>query len=77
MRITEKDLKIAVERLNDMAPKSKFGAFVLDAAYGGWRLDQYINPKSTAIRTVSGCGYVPKRELYNWMQAYMSGMESN
>ena len=80
MRITEKDLDIAVERLNELTGNPIKGIlkdrYILSASYGGWRLDQLTEDKSGTIRTVSGCGHISKRELYEWIQAYMSGIET-
>lgn len=80
MRITEKDLKIRVARLNKLVgfdnPKySTIGAYCLDSAYGGVQLQQYVNNHG-AVRDIFRCGFVPKRELYHLIGAFMDGMEA-
>ena len=78
MRITQKDLEAKVARLNRMAgfdnPKySTIGAYCLDYAYGGVRLDRYVNEHG-GVHDIFRNGYMPKRELYNLMSAFETGI---
>jgi len=74
MKVNTKDLEAAVSRLNESAGFGKNpeysteGSYVLDWAYGGVTLRQYIG-ESGGIKDVLGCGFVPKKELYNLIQA--------
>jgi len=77
MKGNKKDLEAAVESLNESAglvknPEySTKDAYVLDWAYGGVELHQYIG-KNGAIRDVFRCGHVPKKELFGLINAFMS-----
>lgn len=51
------------------------GHYQLDYAYGGVQLEQ-INNDASGTRTVSTCGYVSKPTLYNWISAYIRGIET-
>lgn len=44
----------------------------LDYAYGGVKLVRTCNEHG-GISTISTGGYGTKRELYNWMQAFLAG----
>ena len=56
-------------------PQEKYvanaGNYHIDAAYGGVKLVQMC--EGGGVRTISPGGYGTKRELYNYMQAYISG----
>ncbi len=78
-RITENDLKAVLNRINKQAgfdnPKySEVGSYTIDYAYGGVRLDQFVNDRG-GVNTITN-GYCSKRELYHLMQAYLRGMET-
>ena len=78
MRITQKDLENKLARINKIAgfdnPKySTIGAYVLDYAYGGVALHKYVNEHG-GVHDVFRVGHVPKRELYNLMSAYETGL---
>lgn len=87
-RITERDLENVCRRINqttgnhteaytrDASGKytANIGSYTLSAAYGGWKLEQIVS--GGGVRTVSSGGYIPKRELYNQMQAFLSGIEA-
>lgn len=81
MRITEKDLKAVLARINrsvglgEAPAYSTVGAYTLDWAYGGVRLDRYVNDKG-GVECITN-GYSTKRELYNMMQAYSLGLENS
>ena len=88
-RITQKDLEVLVERIN-IATKSptksytkigdryvsNVGNYHLDYAYGGVKLSR-MESEGGGISNVSNTGYGTKRELYNWMQAFLSGIHQN
>ena len=86
-RITQKDLEYLVGQINEVTSSpatqytqnSKTGQFTanignyhLDYAYAGVRLVQMVNG-SGGIREISRGGFGTKRELYNWMQAFLAG----
>ena len=76
-RITEKMLSNKVEQLNKIAgfenaEYSTVGVYTLDFAYGGVDLHQYVNEHG-GIREIFYVGHVTKRELYNLINAYISG----
>ena len=78
MRITQRDLEIKVDRLNRMAgfdnPKySTIGAYCLDYAYGGVALHRYVNEHG-GVTDIFRQGHMPKRELYNLICAYETGL---
>jgi hypothetical protein len=87
-RITDKDLQAVVDRINrimktPMQPYAKdasgkmraqIGNYHLSHAYGGVCLHQMSNA-SGGVRSILHSGYVPKRELYNAMHAYIAGLE--
>ena len=78
MRITQKDLEAKVARLNRIAgfesPKySTVGAYVLDYAYGGVKLEKWCNDHG-AVHDIFNQGFMTKRELYNLMSAYENGI---
>ena len=89
MKITMRDLEGAVSTLNRITgqapePYTKTGAcehvanvgnYHLDGAYGGWKLNQMDNENGGA-RDVLSAGYVPKRELYNLVWAFIKGIEA-
>ena len=85
-RITQKDLEYLVKRINEATNspetsyqttskgyKANIGNYHLDYAYGGVRLSQMMN-EGGGIHVISSGGFGTKRELYNWMQAFLSGM---
>ena len=84
MRITEKDLNKAVERLNKLtgSPETymnedrmtNIGHFCIDHAYGGVQLQQVCNC-SGGVRDVLNSGFVPKKELYALIHALIAGYE--
>ena len=69
-RIKQADLELLTECLNDSIDLEKEGAYNLSYAYGGVSLHKYIKPGSTAVNDVFRCGHVPKRDLYNRIQAF-------
>ena len=78
MRITQKDLEAKVNRLNliagfDNPPYSTIGAYCLDWAYGGVKLEKWCNQHG-AVHDIFNQGFMTKRELYNLMSAYENGI---
>jgi len=49
------------------------GHYYLNYAYGGVKLLRIYN-ESGGVETVSTIGYATKRELYNWMRAFLAGI---
>ena len=52
--------------------KANIDNYHLDYAYGGVKLCQMVN-NDGGIRDISG-GFGTKRELYNWMWAFLAGL---
>ena len=50
------------------------GNYHLDYAYGGVKLSQMVS-EGGGITNISDMGYGTKRELYNWMRAFLAGIE--
>ena len=88
--ITQKDLENLVARINEATKSpetpwnhddgkitANIGNYHLDYAYGGVKLERMCN-EGGGVNTVSTAwvygGYGTKRELYNWMKAFLSGM---
>ena len=85
-RITQKQLEYLVERINEAtnSPKASYakteegykaniGNYHLSYAYGGVKLERMCN-EGGGVNTVSTGGFGTKRELYDWMKAYLDGM---
>lgn len=53
---------------------TNIGNYHLDYAYGGVKLSQMVS-ESGGITNISDMGFGTKRELYNWMRAYLAGIE--
>lgn len=87
-RITIKTLRIAVATLNRLAGnptevwtrqtdgsnKAHVGSYVLDAAYGGYRLCQIVGDGG-GERDITGRGTA--RETYNAIHAFRAGLLSD
>lgn len=86
MRITQKDLECLVKRINDTTNSPittctknakqyvwNINNYHLDYAYGGVKLVRTCNEHG-GISTISTGGFGTKRELYNWMQAFLAGI---
>lgn len=83
MRITERDLNNLVFKLNKLTdnPTSysdggeiNIGHFHIDSAYGGYKLVQ-TTTKTGSIKEIIHSGFVPKRKLYDLIDAYIRGIE--
>lgn len=85
-RITERDLKGAIKTLNRITgnPEANYrregdklianiGSYYLEMAYGGNKLVQIVN-EGGGIREITH-GFIPKRELYHQIWAYIKGIE--
>ena len=86
-RITQKDLEVLADRINEVTGspmatytktdkppyKANIGNYHLSYAYGGVKLERMHN-EGGGVQTISTDGYGTKRELYNWMQAFLSGI---
>ena len=88
MRITQKDLENIIERLNKVTKNpltpwtrrdgrnvANVGNYHIGGAYGGVQLLQMAT-EGGGVKDVFRCGYVPKRELYNLICAYLEGIEA-
>jgi len=87
-RITIKHLHGLCETLNKMTnrPPERYtrdadgnlrgniGNYHIHSANGGYTLHQTVN-EGGGVTTPLSCGYVPARELYNLMHAYLNGIE--
>lgn len=88
-RISERDLENVCKRINKATGNKEaaatwdengktiynIGTYIFDAAYGGYQFQQIVSDGGS-VRTISSGGYVPKRELYNQMQAFLAGIEA-
>jgi hypothetical protein len=88
MRITNKILENRIDYLNELTnnPKtprtqtngklvSNVGNYHLDGAYGGYELAQMHN-SGGGVDNPLRSGHIPKKELYNLINAFISGIES-
>lgn len=86
MRITREDLDRMAQAINVAldCPQTTYtkkngklvanvGNHFIRGAYGGWKLEK-IDNEGGAVEDVLSCGYVPKRQLYEQMQAYLHGI---
>lgn len=62
--ITKQRLELAVSVLNRTMGNTPDNAFFVQGAYGGWQLMRKI-PGSSAADSITMCGFIPKRELFN------------
>ena len=83
-RITQANLEGVVKRLNKLtdSPETPYkrvgdkliaqsGCFLLDGAYGGWKLARICN-EGGGQDTISEGGFVSKRELYCQIHAMIN-----
>lgn len=60
----------------DGSYKPNANNYHLSGAYGGYALEQMTSREGgTGVSSVFNCGHVPKRDLYNRMRAFLSGLE--
>lgn len=83
-RITEKQLKALVDRINEatgspMLPyengKAQVGNYHLSFAYGGVNLERMHN-EGGGVSCPLGLGHRPKRELWDQMHAFLAGIDA-
>jgi len=87
-RITNKDLEYLVNELNKVTGNAEhpytyvegkytanIGNYHISGAYGGVALEQIVTDGGGTKR-ISNQGYGTKRELYNFLQAYLSGIHT-
>lgn len=83
MRITEKDIIGMISRLNKLTGnkphaytdgKPNVGTYLLDCAYGGYKLAQ-IASEGGGERDPLSTGYVSKSALYTAIHSYIRGIE--
>lgn len=68
VRISDKDLKKRVERINELL---KTDIYELDSAYGGVKL-----VRNDTYADVLNCGYTTKRKLHELMGAFLEGIKT-
>ena len=78
-RTTQAQLESLVDRINDIkglkdVQYNTVGGYLLDGAYGGWKLVKVTNESGGQTDITSG--YAPKKELYYQIRAFLSGLES-
>ena len=83
MRITKRNLELVTDRINDLtaSPKIMFlgnehnvGHYFIYYGNGGAQLCR-VRSKAGTISDVLRSGSIPKRDLYNRMQAFVTGLE--
>jgi hypothetical protein len=63
-----------VQNINDVLQTNQRNAFFLHRAYGGFQLQQ-VAPYGSALGCISiSNDYVSKREMYNYLTAFLTGM---
>lgn len=87
-RISIKDVECRIAYLNkitnspqtcytkiDGKLSANIGHYHLDQAYGGCALHRMDN-ESGGVDDISRIGYASRKELYNWINAYISGIQT-
>jgi hypothetical protein len=63
-----------VQNINDVLQTNQRNKFFLQQAYGGFQLQQVASVGSShGVISISN-GYVSKREMYNYLTAFLTGM---
>lgn len=77
-RITTKDLGVLLGKLNAHVGKDSFdiGGYSIDCAYGGVKLVQRLSSGGSE-KTISTDGYGTMRQLHDFLQAYLAGMDAD
>lgn len=88
MKVTKRDLNILLIRINTVTDnalepwvmvkgklKASVGTYLIDSAYGGYKLAQLTN-EAGGQRDIT-YGFVSKTELYFQMQAFLAGLTTN
>ena len=87
-RITQRDVEAVCRRINRVVNGAELepyvrdgdglhaviGAYTISGAYGGVSLHRIVN-ENGGVTDVFGCGHMPKRELYDRMEAFLRGLE--
>ena len=89
-RITQEDLIVLVDKINKLTnspplayssdvtdfgkPVACVGHYHLSYAYGGVKLERFVS-EGGGVEAVSPHGYGTKRELYQWMTAFVAGLQ--
>jgi hypothetical protein len=60
------------DKVGETPFKTNVGHYHIDSAYGGYRLDQTVNDAGGI--TVIIPGYITKRELFEKMHVFLSGL---
>ena len=79
-RITQKHLEVMLRAINEKAgftnPKySEVGSYTLDWAYGGVKLEKFVNEYGGVESITSG--FSSKKDIMALMRAFLSGMYTN
>lgn len=80
--LTNSPIATCTKRIDDRGPvfghqySWNIGNYHLDYAYGGVKLIRTCN-SSGGVSIISNGGYETKRALYNWMQAFLTGLKHN
>lgn len=83
-RITQRDLELLCDRINELTSspvrpyfggKAQVGNYHISFAYGGVCLHR-MHSEGGAVTSPLCCYHEPKRDLYNRMLAYIAGLES-
>jgi hypothetical protein len=88
MRISIKDIEARISYLNKItgSPETAYtniggklsaniGHYYLDQAYGGCALYRMDN-ESGGVDDTSRIGHAPRKDLYNWINAYIAGIQA-
>lgn len=84
MRVTNQQLEYLISRINEVTGspaepwtegKANVGNYHLDFAYGGVAIGRMCN-ESGGMERVSTQGFGTKRQAYDWMDAFLRGLEA-
>lgn len=89
MKISIKDIELRIAYLNRLTGspetysikdtgtfKSNIGHYHLNQAYGGCALHRLCN-EGGGVQDISRIGYASRKDLYNWINAFISGIEAS
>ncbi len=72
-RITNSPVKPYIPRPDGKGCIAQVGCFIIDQAYGGYQLARIMNEGGGQTAPI-GLGFVPARECYNRISAYINGL---